>query len=291
MKTRVRASTFLRVAALFTALGAGVPASGQVASSSPRILQKVAFDQKLNAPLPLDSVFHDESGRPVRLGEFFGRKPVIVTLVYYGCPMLCTQELNVLTSSLRVVPYDVGRDFEIVTVSIHPRETPKLAGAKKAAYLRRYGRAGAAQGWHFLTGDESSIAQLAQAVGFRYVYDPKSDQFAHPAGLVIATPNGRVARYFLGLDYPARDLRLGLLEASAGKVGSPIEQLLLICYHYDPATGRYSFMIMNVVRILGAATVLALASFLFVMHRRERSRARGQAQDLLGPLFSSSGNG
>jgi protein SCO1/2 len=237
------------------------------------LLSKVGFDQNLDAQLPLDVPFRDEAGRAVTLGDYFGRRPVIVNLVYYECPMLCTLELTELARSLKPIAFDPGKDFEIVTVSIDPGEQPALAAAKKQRYLELYGRKQAGAGWHFLTGDETSIHRLAQTVGFRYEYDPKTDQYAHPAGIIMATSEGRISRYFYGLNYPARDLRLGLMEASAGKIGSPIDRLLLICFHYDPSTGKYTFAIMSALRILGVATVLGLGTFMFVMYRRERRSA------------------
>ena len=205
---------------------AGQASGGSVAS-------KVGFDQKLDAQVPLDIPLRDEAGKPVRLGDFFGERPVILTLVYYECPMLCNEVLNALTRGLKGLTFDVGDQFEVVTVSIDPAETPELAARKKAGYLRRYGRPGAERGWHFLTGDEGSIRKLAQSVGFRYVYMPESKQYAHAAGIVLLTPRGRVARYFFGISYAPRDLRLGLTEASAGKIGSPIDQMLLFCYQFD----------------------------------------------------------
>jgi protein SCO1/2 len=244
------------------------------------LLSQVGFDQNLNAQLPLDLAFRDEAGRTVTLGEYFGKRPVIVNLVYYECPMLCTLELTELARSLKPVAFNPGQEFEIVTVSIDPGEQPALAAAKKHRYLELYGRKGAEVGWHFLTGDESSIKRLAQTVGFRYAYDPTSDQYAHPAGIIMATPQGRISRYFYGLNYPARDLRLGLIEASAGKIGAPIDRLLLLCFHYDPNTGRYNFAIMSVLRILGTGTVLGLGTFMFVMYRRDRRRAVAGALDI-----------
>ncbi len=235
---------------------------------------EVAYDQKLGETIPLDLAFRDESGATVHLSDFFGRgRPVILTLVYYRCPMLCNQVLNGVTRSLLPLSLDLGEDFEIVTVSFDPTETPALAKAKKAGYVRRYGREGAGAGWHFLTGDAGPIKALADAVGFRYHLDPKSKQYAHAAGITVLTPEARVIRYFFGIEYPARDLQLGLVDASAGRVGSPIDQILLYCYHYDPATGKYNFAIMGLIRVLGIATVLALATFMFVMFRRDRLRA------------------
>ena len=241
---------------------------------APGLFQKVKFDQNLDAQLPLDVPLCDERGRTVKLGDYFGRRPVIVNLVYYECPMLCNEVLNSLLRSLNALAFDVGKEFEVVTVSIDPGEPPALAARKKAAYLKRYGRAGADQGWHFLTGDEPSIRRLAGAVGFHYVYDPQSDQYAHPAGIVIATPQGRIARYYLGISYPARDLRLGLIEAAAGKIGSPMDQILLMCFHYDPRTGTYNVAIMNVIQLLGCLTVASLGTFMFVMFRRDLRKPR-----------------
>lgn len=238
------------------------------------IYSDVAFDQKLGDPVPPDLTFRDESGASVRLGDLLGgEKPVILTLVYYRCPMLCNQVLNGVVRSLLPVKLDMGRDFDVLTVSIDPTETPDLARAKKAGYVRRYGRPGAAAGWHFLTGDAGPIRRLADAVGFRYRYDPRSGQFAHAAGICMLTPGGRVARYFYGVNYPARDLQLGLVEASGETIGSPIDQVLLYCFHYDPATGKYNFAIMGLIRVLGTATALALGSFMLVMFRRDRLRA------------------
>jgi protein SCO1/2 len=236
------------------------------------LLRAVRFDQNLDARVPLDLPFRDESGTAVRLGDLFRGRPVILTLVYFECPMLCTVELNALVRSLRPLALDVGRQFDIITVSINPAETPALAARKKAGYLARYGRAGAEPGWHFLTGDQASIAALTRAAGFHYAYDPASGQYAHPAGIVILTPGGKIARYFYGVDFPARDLRLGLIEASAGTIGSPVDHLLLYCFHYDPATGKYNVVVMGALRVFGLATVAALGTFLLVLFRRDARR-------------------
>lgn len=240
-----------------------------VPQGRPNLLQDVGIDQKLNGQLPLDLTFRDETGRPVQLREYFGKKAVLLSLVYYECPMLCTMILNGLVTSLRAVPLTVGNQFEVVTVSIDPREKPELAAGKKEIYLRRYDRAGAAKGWHFLTGEEANIRQLAKAAGFRYAWDPLTKQYAHGSAVMIATPQGRLSRYFYGIEYSARDIRLGLVEASANKIGSLADQVLLFCYHYDPATGKYGLVIMNLVRAAGLATVLALGCFMFVMFRRD----------------------
>lgn len=236
------------------------------------ILKQVAFEQHLNEQVPLDLPFRDEAGQPVQLGTYFGTKPVILALVYYECPMLCTLTLNGLVSALKVLSFDVGNQFEVVTVSFNPSETPALAAAKKHTYLQRYGRDGAAAGWHFLTGDEPAIKRLAQAVGFRYVYLPQQRQFAHAAGIMVLTPRGKIARYFYGVEFAPRDLRLGLVEASNEKIGSPVDQLLLYCFHYDPVTGKYGAVIMNVLRLGGVVTILALGGFMTIMLRRERRR-------------------
>lgn len=239
-------------------------------SPTAELLRDVQIEQHLGAQLPLDAVFRDEAGRRVTLGDYFAEKPVVLMLVYYRCPMLCTQVLNGFLKSSQAVPLEIGRDYQVVTVSFDPRETPDLAAEKKKQYARAYLRDGADRGWHFLTGDRQSIERLAGAVGFRYRYDPPSGQFAHASGLVVATPHGRLARYLYGIDYSPHDLRLGLVESSAGRIGSPVDQVLLLCYHYDPLTGQYGLAIAGVLRAAGAITVLALAAFLAAMYRRER---------------------
>jgi protein SCO1/2 len=256
----------------------GAPAAGYkrepaaTASSMPPALRQIGFDQNLDQRLPLDAEFRDEAGRSVRLGDFFGSRPVVLAFVYYDCPMLCTQVLSAITSTLGVLALDAGRDFDVVFVSFDPREKPPLAAAKKAEYLERYKRPGSEGGWHFLTGDEPAIKRVTAAAGFRYVWDADTKQFAHPTGTIVVTPDGRVARYLFGIEYGPRDLRLALLEATQGKVGSVVDSLLLFCYHYDPMTGRYGFVIMRGLRIAAAATVLLLATFILVMIRRERAR-------------------
>lgn len=263
------------LAAGLALLGSGVPGlRGAVPAFAhealPAIFKDVGFDQRLNEPVPLDAVFRDEAGQPVRLGDYLGQKPVILALIYYRCTTLCPMILDGLVRSLHALSFDIGKQFSIVTLSFDPRETPALAAAKKAEYVKRYGRPGAADGWHFLTGDEPAIQRLTKAVGFRYVYDDKTDQYAHAAGILMLTPQGRVARYFYGIDYSPRDLRLGLIEAAANTIGNPIDQVLLYCYHYDPLTGKYGLIVMNVLRLAGLATVLILGAFILVMLRRER---------------------
>lgn len=239
----------------------------------PPILQDIRIDQRLDAQLPLDAIFRDESGKSVRLGQYFGKKPVILSFAYYECPMLCTLVLNGLTKGLRVIPFDMGNQFEVVNISINPREGPDLAAAKKASYVREYGRPGAEQGWHFLTGDEAAIQQVTKAAGFRYVWDPTTGQYAHATGIMIVTPKGRLSRYFYGIEYAGQDLRLGLVEAADEKIGTLADQVLLYCFHYDPVTGKYGLAITRIIRVVGTATALALGVFMLVMFRRERRSA------------------
>jgi protein SCO1/2 len=247
----------------------------QSAGVRPELLRDVALDQKLNDSIPLDLTFHDEKGRTVALRSFFGQKPVILTLVYYQCPMLCNQVLNSLAHSLKDVPLELGKDFEVVTVSIDPAEKPVIAEAKRQLYVGLYARPGVEQGWHFLTGDAPQIKALAAAVGFHYAYDATTGQFAHPSGIMVLTPDGRLARYFYGIKYPPRDLRFGLEEASAGKIGSPVDQILLYCYHYDPATGKYGILISRVLQIAGLITLLGLALMVVILLRREHGHRNG----------------
>jgi protein SCO1/2 len=246
---------------------------GQVSSTIPAPLREIGFDQNLDRRVPLDVPFTDESGRAVRLGDYFGARPVVLVFAYYECPMLCTQVVNGLASALSVISLSAGSDFETVVVSFDPRDTPASAAAKKTAYLERYKRPGAAEGTHFLTGRPPSIAQLTKAAGFRYVWDEQTKQFAHPSGVIVLTPDGRLARYLFGIEYGARDLRFAIVEASDGKVGNPADALLLYCYHYDPMTGRYGLAIMRTLRLAGVLTVLGLGSFVVLMVRQERRRS------------------
>ena len=244
---------------------------GSPSTGLPTALRDVKFEQKLDQQLPLDLVFRDENGNQVKLGQYFGTKPVILSLVYYDCPMLCTQVLNAMITSFRVLPFQVGKEFDVVTVSFDPRETNALASAKKNIYIDYMPekmRANAGKGWHFLTGDQENIARLTDAVGFRYHYDEATKQFAHASGIMLTTPQGKLSRYFYGIDYPARDLRLGLIESSENKIGSPVDQLLLYCYHYDPATGRYGAAIMAVMRIAGVITVLGIVAMMLLLKSR-----------------------
>jgi protein SCO1 len=246
-------------------------------SPLPPSLRSVRFDQRLNEQVPLDLVFKDETGKSVKLADYFGKKPVILVLAYYRCPMLCTEVLNGLVRALLNVPFDVGKEFDVLTVSFDHRETPAMAAAKKKTYLERYGRPGAEKGWHFLTGEEDSIKRLTQAVGFQYSYDAKNDQFAHASGIMILTPEGMISRYFYDISYPSRDVRLGLVEASENKIGSPVDQVLLFCFHYDPMEGKYGPVIMNFVRLGGVLTVISLGILMTVLWRQERRKARLEA--------------
>lgn len=254
---------------------AAVPAR---AADVPPALRGVGFDQKLDAQVPTDLEFRDETGRPVRLGDYFRDRPVILVLAYYRCPMLCNEVLNGLVRAMLDLTLDVGRDFDVLTVSFDAREKPELAAAKKKTYLERYGRPGAEAGWHFLTGEEESIRRLTEAVGFHFTYDERNDQFAHASGILVLTPQGKVSRYFFDIRYSPRDLRLGLVEASANRIGSPVEKILLFCFHYDPAEGRYGPTVMAFVRAGGVLTVVALGAFLGIMWRNEIRNGRKCAQ-------------
>ena len=242
------------------------------ANDRPEALREVGFDQKLDQKVPLDVQLRDESGNAVRLGDYFGAKPVVLSLAYYSCPMLCGLHLNGLASSLKPLKLEPGRDFEVVTVSFDPRDTPEKAAVKKKDTLERYERAGAENGWHFLTADAEQVKALTDAVGFRYQYDEKRGEYAHPAGVVLLTPDGHVSRYLFGIEYSPRDLRLGLVESAQGKIGTLVDQVLLFCFHYDPAMGRYSAIALNSVRVGGVLTLVGLAVFIGGALRRESRR-------------------
>jgi protein SCO1 len=240
-------------------------------ATPPTLPGAVKIAQQLNAPLPLDVMLRDESGKVVRLGDYFHRgRPVVINFVYYDCPMLCPMVLEGMTNTLTELKYDVGKEFDVLTISIDPRDTAAQAAEKKEKYVKRYGRFGAEGGWHFLTGPEGYVKKIANAAGFEYSYDIASNQFAHGAVLLVATPEGRISHYLFGFEYKARDLRLALVEASKNKIGGMAEQVMLLCFHYDPATGKYSRSAMNFVRAGGVATVLGLGSFIFIMIRKER---------------------
>jgi len=256
----------------------GPPHGGASAQNSkvlPPQLKNVGIDQRLNNQVPLDLVFHDETGKTVRLGDYFGKKPVILSLVYFNCPQLCPMVENGLLESLKQVRFSIGDQFNVLTVSFDPRDAPSQAYAKRATYVNMYNRKGAGAGWHFLTGDEASIAALTKAVGFRYKYDPKTEQFSHATAIMILTPQGKVARYFYGIRYPAGAVRLALVEASKGKIGSPVDAVLLYCSHYNPATGKYSLLISRVLFIAALVTVILLGGLLLVLFFSGRRKRDG----------------
>jgi protein SCO1/2 len=252
----------------------GPQKAANAADSKPAALRNVGIDQKLDQQVPLDLPFRNENGEAVKLGDYFGRKPVLLALVYYSCPMLCNQVLQGLAGALTAVKFDVGNEFDVLAISFDPRDTPELAAEKKEIYVRWYKRQGAARGWHFLTGEQESITRLTEAVGFRYWFDEARNQFAHASGIMLLTSQGKLARYFYGIEYAPKDIQLGLVEASANKIGSPVDQLLLYCYHYDPATGTYSPIVLNMVRVGGLLTVLGLPVLLFFLTRRYSRRER-----------------
>jgi protein SCO1/2 len=284
---KFRATTAAILLAAMLAAPAGVSAqygtapgadrAADPSANKPGVLSRIGIDQKLNQQIPLDLLFTDESGREVKLGEYFGKRPVVLALVYYECPMLCTQVLTGIVTAIGVLDFSVGREFDVVAVSINPKEGPQLASQKKAAYVQRYKRPGTEQGWHFLTGRQESITRLAEAVGFRYEFDKETGQFAHGAGIEVLTPQGVISKYFYGIEYSSRDLKFGLMEASGERIGTAIDQVLLLCYHYDPATGKYGAVALGMVRVGAVATILAFLTFLFVSLRRERAAQREAA--------------
>jgi len=266
------------------ALLAWVPAYAQIPGPSDPLslsgpdvqeqFQEITIEQKIDAQVPLDLTFKDEAGQDVRLGDLLGDTPAVLALVYYECPMLCTEVLNGMVATFGALKFDLGKDFNVITVSIDPGETPELATAKKAHYLEGYGRPGAEAGWHFLTGDEGSIETLATTVGFRYAYDPTTDQYAHAGGIMVLTPGGKISRYFYGIEYLPRDIQFGLTEASEGKIGSVVDQITLLCFLYDPTTGTYGFYVIGAMRVVAVATVLALCAFWLVHYVRGRARTQ-----------------
>ncbi len=241
--------------------------------ATPGILQQIGFDQKLGAAIPLELPFQDETGKAVRLGDYFGKKPVVLSIVYYRCPMLCTLSLNGLAAALETLSFVPGQEFEVVTVSFDPHEGPVLAAAKKHAYLSRYKRSEAERGWHFLTGPQASTEALTRAAGFRYAWDADTKQWAHPAGVLVLTPDGRISKYLYGVEYSPKDLRLALVDASGGRIGGLVDTVLLYCYRYDPHTGRYSAAVLNLVRAGAILTMAGLAAFIAVSSRRRRQPA------------------
>jgi len=244
------------------------------ASVRPPYLTNVGIEQHLDFQVPPDLAFVDDTGRPVKLGDYFGKKPLILNLVYYNCPMLCGEELAGLSAALKMVKFDIGNQFEIVTVSFNPKETPAIAAAKKQEYIKRYGRPSAASGWHFLTGSPESINALTRAVGFEYQYDESKNQYAHATAIMVLTPQGRISRYFYGVEFPPKDLRMGLVEASQGKIGNAVDQVLLYCYHYDANAGKYGAVVTNMLKIGGGLTILLLGGMILVFLYLEKSVTR-----------------
>jgi protein SCO1 len=270
----------LVIAACAAVASAQIPPPPSNAGTSADVTSRVGIDQKLASQVPLDTVFKDETGRTVTLRDYFKpNKPVVLALVYYECPMLCTMTLNGMSAAFKPLNFNVGDEFEVVTISIDPKETPAQAAAKKKSYVRSYGRQSAERGWHFLTGDESQIKQVAESVGFRYFYDDKSKQYAHASGIMLLTPEGKVSRYFYGLEYSARDLRLGVVEASSNKVGSLAEQVMLLCFHSDPMKGKYGFWVMGSLRVAAVLVLLSLGTFILFHVRRDRRARRVVAVD------------
>jgi protein SCO1 len=276
-------NSILTVCILLVVMGA--PTFAQVnsgimsapANTRPPLLQNVGIEQHLNTQIPPDLSFRDETGKTVKLGDYFGRKPLIMNLVYYNCTMLCGEALAGLASAMRLVKFDVGNEFDVITVSFDPRETPEMAAAKKKDYVGRYGRPNAATGWHFLTGQPDSINALTKAVGFQYQYDEKTNQYAHATAIMVLTPQGRISRYFYGVDFPPKDLRMGLVEASQNKIGNAVDAVLLYCYHYNPETGKYGAMVGNILKLAGGVTLLLIGGLLLVLWRLDRSATRKAA--------------
>jgi len=250
---------------------------GAPANTRPPRLENVGIEQHLDAQVPQDLTFRDETGKTVKLGDYFGHKPLILNLVYFNCTMLCGEALAGLSSAMRLVKFDVGNEFDVITVSFDPRETPEMAAAKKIDYVKRYGRPNAASGWHFLTGQPESINALTKVVGFQYQYVAKSNQFAHATAIMVLTPQGRISRYLYGVDFPQKDLRMGLVEASQGKIGNAVDAVLLYCYHYDPETGKYGAMVSNILRLAAATTILVMGIFLFILWRLDLSVTKKMA--------------
>lgn len=244
------------------------------ANVRPPYLENVGITQHLDAQVPTDLAFIDDTNKPVKLGDYFGKRPLILNLVYYNCTMLCGEALEGLSGAMKLVKFDVGKEYEVVTVSFSPKETPEMAAAKKKRYVERYGRPGAAAGWHFLTGSAESINALTKAVGFQYQYDAKNGQYAHATAIMVLTSQGRISRYFYGVEFPPKDLRMGLVEASQNKIGNAVDQVLLFCYHYDPATGKYGAVVNNMLKLGALLTILFLGILLFVLFRLERIAPR-----------------
>jgi protein SCO1/2 len=269
---RLTLSALLLAAGGLTASAASADSSLVPSNTMPGPLKAVRYDQRLGAQVPLDLAFRDDAGRPVKLGDYFGARPAVLVLAYFRCPMLCDMVMQAAESGLRPLSLTPGKDFDVIVASIDPADTPERAAMKKRDILQRYARPGTEGGWHFLTGPQSSIRPLANAVGFQYVYDPKLQQFAHAAGIVLLTPGGKVSRYLFGIEYAPNDLRLGLVEASGDQIGGVVDQVLLYCFHYDPAIGRYSAATLNLVRAAALATVAGLVLFIVLLRRRETAQ-------------------
>jgi len=252
------------------------PEFAPAANTRPKILEQARIEQRLGSQLPLDAVFRDEDGRTVKLGDYFGKRPVVLAFVYFSCPMLCSQVMNGLTGALTAMKFTAGKEFDVVAISFDPHDTPATAADAKAKYMLRYGRKGSESGWHFLTGDAKSIAAATEAAGFHYVWDDRTQQFAHASGVMVATPQGKLAQYFYGIEFSPRDLRLAMVQSSEEHIGTVVDSLTLYCYHYDPTSGKYGVVVMNMMRVGAVATMLALGSFMLVMFRRDR-RAGGEA--------------
>src|ERR1700674_5330239 len=287
-----RSSEMKKVRAIFGFAALSVAASavhaqavpnnvGPTAATMPSALQNVGFEPQLNAQMPLDLPFRDESGRTVQLREYFGQKPVVLAFVYYGCPMLCSQVQQGVVGTLRMLSFNPGIDYQVVFISFDSRETPDMAAEKKKIVVSHFRRSGTEAGWHFLTGSQDSIDAATRAANFRYNFSVKTNLFAHASGVMVLTPDGRISRYFYGVEYPGRDMRLGLVEASAGKIGTPIDHVLLFCYQYDPSTATYSTAILRIVRLGGVLTILSIVGAILIFHRRD---TRSQQTKLRQPL-------
>ncbi len=278
MSSRLKIALLIwAMAATAWAQGMGPSIESPPANVRPPGLKHVGIEQHLNDQIPPDLTFRDETGKSVRLGDYFGKRPMILNLVYYKCPMLCSEVLSGLTSALKPMKFDVGKDFDVLTISFDPRETPQDATASKATWLKRYGHPGAEKGWHFLTGPQPSIDALTQAAGFQYDYSQKTGQFAHATAIMVLTPEGKIAQYYYGVEFSPKDLRLAMVQASNNKIGSLSDQILLYCYHYDPNAGRYSVLILRVLRVAGIVTMVLLGGFMFLMFRRDVTSAKSGA--------------
>jgi protein SCO1 len=280
VRTMIGSATLLLAA--FASHAQTVPSNmGPTAATLPPALQNVGFEPQLNAQMPLDLAFRDETGRSVQLREYFGQKPVVLAFVYYGCPMLCNQVQQGVVGTLRMLSFTPGADYQVVFISFDSRETPDMAAGKKKTALSHFGRSGTDSGWHFLTGSQESIDAATHAANFRYNFSAKTNLFAHASGVMVLTPDGRISRYFYGVEYPGRDMRLGLVEASAGKIGTPIDHVLLFCYQYDPTAATYSAAILRIIRLGGVLTILCIVGGILIFRRRD---ARLRQTKLRQPL-------